>query len=154
MFKEASRSRQERAVRSVVHDRRNSRGVDDSVYRDPQDEREILKAQKKETEGKIVKLKQMILEANSRKFTKRPGVDYRIKERWQADLLKLQRISTEIDVKLIGHKAKRRRVHEQKDRLFADAFLEVAKEMLAQPVIDRLVVAAAHRMGSKLEEVE
>jgi hypothetical protein len=172
MYKNASQDRQAATRRHPMLDRSNSGGVDDSVWSkrlnremgsgvldDVYAERQRLVKLKLDYEDRVRRLSNDISEAQRRYNThSERNSNY---GRWMSERNSYVEAMHQLNKKLSDCKVKLR---ERADREYEDrkssqldrggletAFMQLAKEMLAGPVYDRVMIAALHRVQEQFE---
>ena len=144
MHKGTSNALQSRAVRNVIHSTNNSGGVDESAFGgDDEIERKSLVREKTEIAYELSKIKgEWHLATLS-------------KDRRRLDHLHLSRqalVKKNIDIELRLTELRRAKKDRQGDpSTFERTFMYMAKEMLAGPVYDRVLIATIHRCGETQE---
>jgi hypothetical protein len=154
MFKRTSENMQSRQRRQSLDSRDNSAGIDETVFKDPEEQRAQLIIQKGELQSKSSSLNAQIKLARRRYTFREPGtVPLRTVERWEIERQGICAQITAIDKRLtemkVDYSAASRRRREADG--FAETFKEVAREMLADPVFQRLITATIHRCGEENE---
>jgi hypothetical protein len=161
MYKVAGRNLQSRARNLVKYDHRNSYGVDPTSYRDqtPASEWQLeidkINEQRRDLRKKVVELEDeaSALKLRIRYATKAKALDY-IDLRTSA-IHKLTETQTQLS-KLTTrlkelNRIHNRTMHSRVEPHFAQIFVELAQEMLAQPVFERISIATTHRIAERKE---
>lgn len=150
MFKGLSNNTQTRQRRGALESRANTGGVDETVFRDPQEHRAQLVLKKGELQTKSSALNAQIKLARRRYTFREPGtVPLRTVERWEIERQGICAQITALDKRLTEMKVDLSAVKERERDGFAETFKEVAREMLAEPVFQRLITATIHRCGER-----
>lgn len=150
MFKTTSENSQRRERNRTVNSTRNTGGLDPSAFTKTEREemRRALATEKSQVQHSISKLNAMLSEAKARRslWNCGPPVRPELERKWTADRAALvQRIDT-IERQLVELKVAGLNKAKEEDKGFDRAFVEAAKDMLAAPVLERLITAAVQRM--------
>jgi chaperonin cofactor prefoldin len=154
MYKSTAGSAQSRTVRAALHSTENRNGVDSTVWKDARDEIEDrigrAKQAKVEVTKRLARIKADISQGlNERQLTGR-RVNPHVWSKMLTEKAQLTHRIQEIEGELIAAKRAREeaeRARPEKPINFQSAFVVMAKEMLAEPVYQRIRLAALHRMG-------
>lgn len=162
MFKKSSDSSQSRALRSVVDSRKNSAGVDPGSFRQGQTEESLgsrkkrILQEKTAVEGRLAALNHSIAQAKNNHRHNSPrqtGYDWlAIAASQRLALIRkvnwCQNQLAEIKTEELATQETR----EVQIRGIPDFFMELAEELLAKPVFDRVLVAAIHRQRGRKKD--
>lgn len=157
MFKAASSNAVSRDRRLVTESRENTAGIDPSVFRREKTEKESLISQKLLLQQKSGKLKAQIALAKKRHSLNMNGqVAHAIVLKWELERSHIGVEIAEVEKRLADLKFEARMAaadamakNEKKEDGFDRVFKQMAKEMLAGPVYDRIVLATIHRLGER-----
>lgn len=145
MFKGSSEHLQRAAVGRTT----KNAGVDPTVWIEKGDEYQSLTTELVGLQAECAAINAQIAESRARLCNGAPGkplppVAFARVTRRKADIVKrIVAIENRLRPLKAEYKARRAKHFDS----FADAFMNMAKEMLAHEVYDRIFVAAAHRMG-------
>ena len=150
-FKGTSESSQRRTVQAAE---RSRPVLDRTTFKSPLDpvsERDALVARKIELQKKLSAVRSDLNEAQIRRFNKEVGrlVPAAIVARWENEKKDLVQEMHDLEITLMSFKRRRANEAESNTKEFAEVFKQLAKEMLADEVYDRLTVATIHRMSEK-----
>jgi hypothetical protein len=124
--------------------RLNDSGVDPTVWKTADD----LVGEKKTLEARNSRLKAEILEARRRHFAfERGALTAEGFNRLEQEQLRIKARLADLDAQLAKKKQEHRALAEKERSSFEATFLIVAKDMLAEPVVARLITATLHRMA-------
>ena len=154
MHKSTARYEQSRTVRAATDQPRNEH-VDASSFKETADlERSRLVAEKKGLEADIFELNARIRRAKALAWDRKVYTNPKTYQGWEFEKVKKVRRTSEIDIRLSSLKkeaadqASAEREAEGRDQYhdFSKAFHQMAKELLAGPVYDRVRIAALHTL--------
>ena len=154
MFKTTSNNMQSRDRRAVTEHTGNTAGIDESVWK-PNDETRVqradLVAKKQKLEIEISRLNANIAEAQIRRGSFNHGRAVRVDHLadWHARKAELVREMQSVEAALSKIRLAMSHRKPQEDRTFERTFMVVAKEMLAEPVYQRIITATLHRAAEQ-----
>jgi hypothetical protein len=151
MFQKSSGNAQARTERKATFSRANEHGIDPTAFKETDvGSYDALVEKKRKLELQIADIKARISKAASNKYASGKLVDRTIWNRWQADLVDCKKRIVEVEAELQKARAQRRAQQARGDELhrgsFEFHFAQLAKELLAEPVYNRVATAALHRM--------
>jgi hypothetical protein len=159
MYKKLSEWQQDQSRRAAVVSHENTGGVDPTAFKqtdetkesDGADERDRLVLRKREIEHAVRMLRESIAHAQ-RQFAKTQQFEPHYNQ-WIATRSRLINELMDIDRSLMRLRVKFRREKKEnesqkttRDLSYEAVFVRVAKEILADPVYDRICVATIHRL--------
>jgi hypothetical protein len=159
MFKSTSSNEQRRVRSEGPSVSNNVHGIDPSVFKDPssqpEEELEKLRDQYADALMRLNNVKRQISAGQGRKRSDGSYVDRRVWAKWQDEKLAIAGELLEINTRIshLKKQVKQANVALKKEDTFDACFKEVAKELLARPVYDRLITATIHRLGERQEAV-
>jgi hypothetical protein len=143
LFKHSSEHLQHAATRQTT---KNEAGVDESVWVSPDDEYRLLNTKLDGLRAECAAINSQITlsraRLNGQPGNPMPPTAYARACQKKSAIVKL---IVEIEMKMRPLKDKMREDRDRRFATFEQAFLFMAKEMLAHEVFDRIFVAAAHR---------
>lgn len=148
MYKGASDLSQRRSRRNIAVSHVNENGVDNSVWKDPGDERTQIVARISEIDAELKKLKDHLRNAQMRFATGGPGMPTREFMRLEDNRSSLGIEKLSLQGRLSEMKARQKALRQTEVESFDAAFRKLASEMLAPEVYRRIHIAAAHLFGS------
>lgn len=146
MYKNTSRSMQHYTVSRAINSRANREGIDSDVLKHNKCDslRLELVDRKKDLEIKIGKLTLQIKIAKDRHWRgSHDQLDFTVYERMEQQRANLLNEIRDIDKRLT--QLKMQKVEQARPDRISSAFVTLAKEMLAEPIFNRIMVAALHR---------
>lgn len=154
MFKATAQNAQLRTRRVALESRENTAGIDPSVFKPELDRvptlRESLVLRKLELESKASKLRGEMSVATSRKRNRLSGqVEDSTFHRWATELASARNEIKLIDAKLLHLRVDGQIKEDERQKTKAEIFVQVAREMLADPIFKALMRKAAERMETK-----
>ena len=148
-FKNQSANTQSRERRKVTQSRVNSGGIDETAFKsDIEIERHQILLNLKKIEKKLSQLRGQIATARRRYNHGEHGrVAHDTIQKWEAERADLAQEAADHTRILTEMKWERSLQSEARAVEFGSVFKELASEMLAQPVYDRIIQATIHRLG-------
>lgn len=150
MHKGASDNQQSRAVRAVLNRRANDQ-LDPTVFAEKADRertKAALIAQRGAITSRVSHLSALIERANGVRREGGCGVPAKTFGGWKIERAQLVQEQHDVEAKLSELKAFSDQTKESRLRDFNSVFVDLAKEMLAGEVFNRLVIASYHRLGT------
>lgn len=154
MFKKTSQSTQSRVFRTATESRKNEAGIDPASFQGKVEEslesrKNRIIREKMQAETKLAMLNNSIAQAKNNFTTNsrnQAGYDFLAKAQSQRGAL-IRKVSwCQRQVAEIKREELAQRNEEViEEQRFSDVFMEMAREMLAEPVYNRIMVAAVHR---------
>jgi hypothetical protein len=143
-----------RAERKAAFSRANEHGIDPTAFKETDTASfDALTEKKRKLEVQIADIKARISKATSNKYATGKMIEPATWNRWQDDLVNCKRQIVEVEAELQKARAQRRVEQAKADELhrgsFEFHFAQLAKEMLAEPVYNRVATAALHRMKAE-----
>lgn len=159
MFKSTSQNSQLRTRRVALESRENSGGVAPDVFKPALDAepslRENLVLNKLNLEKKGREIRDQMAVATSRKRNRQAGqLDDAAFSRLGQQYKAVRNEIIAIDTKLLGLRADKRRQQERRAQTEAEAFVETARELLADPIFKELMRRAVERLENKSPEAK
>lgn len=148
MFKKTSQNEQRRETNSEFFSKKNINGVDESSFKGAASERDILVSKKIEIETNLSRLNATIAEASRRYNSRYSTMEHSETQfaKWKAQKQNLLNVLAGVTKRLSEIKLKETHLKDEKEKEFERAFVDAAKQVLAKPVFDRVVLAAIHMM--------
>lgn len=154
MYKASSDNLQSRALRSVLNSKENSAGIDPDVL---SAEKIDLINRKRMLEADISEMSARITRAKSNSYNGGGHTSPRTYLRWNLDKVEKTREINQIEARLAEIKSTFNKISPKNEwsddqyMRFFKAFHKTAKDMLADPVYERLRIAAWHRASEETE---
>lgn len=154
MFKKTSANSQSRERRKALDTTANSAGIDEAAFAhdttDPAELRRSLILKKKALEEKSSLLNRNIALAKRRYNFREPGtVNIETIRRWETEKANLSSQITRMDSLITKIKFDLAIKSDAEHRTFAETFKDMAREILADEVFQRILIATIHRIGDK-----
>ena len=154
MFKKTSDNTQGRERRKALDTTTNSGGVDETAFaHDPKSRAELRRSlivKKQALEAKNRLLNRNIALAKRRFTYREPGaVSYETVRRWELEKSNISSEITRIDSLITKIKFELIVSAEAEQKTFAETFKDMARELLADDVFQRILIATIHRIGEQ-----
>ena len=153
MFAKTSESQQRRKTISRADATENVNGVDLDVWKegDVEDERRQIVFQLKDLELKLSKIRAQLADATQRYNSPIKGriIPRDLFNRWTTQKIDTVARIHSLEAKLSLIKRDKIVNSSNRQESFESAFALMAKQMLAGPVYDRILIAAVHRIGGE-----
>lgn len=157
MFKSTADNTQSRVRRAVTDNRANIHGIDGAVFDALQSDRDRALQELRAVEDKSSKLRGQIALARRRhQFNEKGQVSAGQVHAWEVEHEKLKQKITAIHKRLTELRYDKRQfsdeAHRRDNESFGKVFQAMAKEMLAGPIYERILVATIHRHEDMRDE--